>query len=81
MCFVQQAVRQPSPEEASPRASPRSSPRKFAANPTVPAGAAATSAPSNNLRQPKDILKNLFDSSAKDMSSFRVLYNLEVWCD
>ena len=64
-----QLLRQPSPEE--PNLSPRGSPRKFTPSPT----------PQNSNNKPtstKEVLKSLFDSAAPDMSTFRVLYNLEV---
>ena len=72
-CLDQKVLRQPSPE-VSPKLSPRSSPRKF-----VP-GPAPTQNPTSSLSQqaPQDVLRVLFDANASSMSSFRVLYNLEV---
>ncbi|KAL5016318.1 hypothetical protein ScPMuIL_005907 [Solemya velum] len=53
----------PSNDDVSPKTSPRKSHNTPALSPRQP---------------PKEVLKSLFDSSATDMSAFRVLYNLEV---
>ncbi|KAL3868453.1 hypothetical protein ACJMK2_041259 [Sinanodonta woodiana] len=45
--------------------SPRASPRKITPSPSPP-------------QSPQEVLSNLFDASAPDMSAFRVLYNMEV---
>ncbi|XP_064607447.1 ubiquitin carboxyl-terminal hydrolase 24-like isoform X2 [Liolophura sinensis] len=50
--------------------SPRSSPKKTTLSPTP--------SPAPSSKCPKDTLKSLFDANAPDMSTFRVLYNLEV---
>ena len=71
---VLQGLRQGSPEAVprSPKASPRSSPRKFVPGPTP----SSTSAYARST--PKELLRSLFDATAENMSTFRVLYNLEV---
>ena len=58
-----------SPDDASPRVSPRASPRKYTCSPT-----------STNAAKPalKELLRILFDATSPNMSTFRVLYNLEV---
>ncbi|XP_076309376.1 ubiquitin carboxyl-terminal hydrolase 24-like isoform X2 [Tachypleus tridentatus] len=53
----------PSPPELSGKNSPRASPKK---------------AHSSALRASKEILKNLLDVSAPELTPFRLLYNLEV---
>jgi ubiquitin carboxyl-terminal hydrolase 9/24 len=68
------ALKAASPEENSPRLSPRNSPRKYFVS------SSTSSSPSSSLQRqtPQKILKRLFDASQPGMSSFRVLYNLEV---
>ncbi|CAH1774066.1 unnamed protein product [Owenia fusiformis] len=58
----------PSPEAASPKQSPRASPRKY----TFPSPQLSPKI------SPREIIQSLFDASSTDMSTFRVLYNLQV---
>ena len=68
-----QPGRQPVLGDTSPRLTAKFSPRKFIPGPTPPPALGA-----NSKDNAKDILKSMFDASAPDMSTFRVLYNLEV---
>ncbi|ELT87807.1 hypothetical protein CAPTEDRAFT_215538 [Capitella teleta] len=67
------SLRAASPEESSPRLSPRSSPRKYISS-------SVSSSPSGSLQRhtPQKLLKMLLDATQNGMSSFRVLYNLEI---
>ena len=72
-CMMFQPVRQPVPSDTSPRLTAKFSPRKFIPGPTPPPTLGV-----NSKEQSKALLKSMFDASAPDMSTFRVLYNLEV---
>ena len=60
-------------DDLSPKISPRSSPRKVTPSPT-----STMERHNKTNNNTKETLSNLFDSSNTDMSTFRVLYNLEV---